>query len=117
MAIKDKIVIKAKKVFSPIFNEEIIAFSSIANPSLFKKALEENGAIIKKFYEYPDHYLYSRHELDYIFKDNQHSKIVTTFKDYVKLEAKHQKIAIILEEKLILETPGTLLDEIIAKKN
>jgi len=108
----------AHKKFSPSFdNEDIIAFSSIANPVLFIKSLEENGAKIVKFYEFPDHFAYNQSDLDLIFKSGEQNKYVTTLKDYVKLPLFFQKKVIIFKESIIFDQSKKLTDEILRKKN
>lgn len=117
---KNKKIIKAKKHFTPLFKgEEVIAFCSIANPALFIQALENNGATVKKFYEFPDHFLYHEGDLEFIssaFKKNK-PIIVTTFKDYVKLPPKFQKRVIVLKESVEINNEDTILNEILKQKN
>lgn len=68
-------------------NKNYMVFSGIGNPNSFKKTLEKNNFKILKLLEFPDHYNYSDKD---IFKIKESAKkinaqIITTKKDYVKL--------------------------------
>ena len=66
-------------------NKEITAFAGIGNPSNFFELLKENGLNLRKIYSFPDHHYYSQKDIDKITKNNT-SKIVTTEKDYCRMD-------------------------------
>ena len=68
-------------------NEKYIIFSGIGNPECFKELLEKNKLNIVKEIIFPDHYQYTQNDIDKIkFQaENLNAKILTTEKDYVKI--------------------------------
>ena len=88
-----------------------LAFSGIGNHQTFVSMLKNHGLIIVKDIEFPDHYNYSRKDLDVVIDKAKYlnSKIITTEKDYVRFknfglnEIKYIKsrIEILDEEKFI----------------
>ena len=72
--------------------EDYIVFSGIGNHSTFIDTLKKNKIKIIKDIEYPDHYEYSQEDLNKIFKvaKNNNAKILTTEKDYLRLNQKNQ---------------------------
>ena len=71
-------------------NKEIIAFAGIGNPSNFFDLLKENNLNLKKTYSFPDHHFYSQKDFDKIIGDNA-TKIVTTEKDYYRMNDEQKK--------------------------
>ena len=92
-------------------NEKYLIFSGIGNHQTFVSMLKNHGLIIVKDIEFPDHYNYSRKDLDVVIDKAKYlnSKIITTEKDYVRFknfglnEIKYIKsrIEILDEEKFI----------------
>ena len=74
-------------------NKEITAFAGIGNPSNFFDLLKENNLNISKTYSFPDHHNYSKKDLDKIIGDNS-AKIVTTEKDYYRMDDEQKKNSI-----------------------
>mgnify|MGYP001160211001 FL=1 len=70
-------------------NKRIIAFAGIGNPSNFFDLLIENNLDVKKTYSFPDHHYYSQKDFEKM-KNNEPNKIVTTEKDYYRMN-KFQK--------------------------
>ena len=72
--------------------EDYIVFSGIGNHSTFIDTLKKNKIKIIKDIEYPDHYEYSQEDLNKIFNiaKNNNAKILTTEKDYLRLNQNHQ---------------------------
>jgi len=62
-----------------------MAFAGIGNPSNFFDLLKENNLNVKKTYSFPDHHSYSKDDFKEIIK-NKSLKIVTTEKDYYRLD-------------------------------
>ena len=102
--ISDEIVIKIKKqnnnieIFQCTYElinlnsfskkDKFIAFAGIGFPLNFYDTLVHNGFNIIKFLEYPDHYIYSNENIEKIINiaKNLNAKIITTEKDYARLE-------------------------------
>ncbi len=83
-------------------NENIVAFAGIGNPSNFFDLLKENNLNIKKTYSFPDHYSYSQKDFDNIM-DNKATKILTTQKDYFRLDDKQKEICDYVEINLEIQ--------------
>jgi len=69
-------------------NDKYIVFSGIGNHSTFVSMLNLNGLKIIKDFEYPDHYQYEKEDIDKILSqaENLNCKVITTEKDYVRLD-------------------------------
>ena len=78
-------------------NNKYLAFAGIGIPKNFYNSLINNGLDIVKFLEYPDHYVYSDKNMKEIIDiaTSLNAKIITTEKDYLRLEeynSKYKKI-------------------------
>lgn len=69
-------------------NENYLAFSGIGNHRTFISMLKNNGLNILKDIEFPDHFQYDISDINKITKkaNNLNCKIITTEKDYQRLE-------------------------------
>ena len=65
-----------------------MAMAGIGNPENFFKILEENNLNIKKKIKFPDHYKFTKKEIENIleFANQKNYKIIMTEKDYVKIK-------------------------------
>ena len=72
-------------------NSNYVIFSGIANSGNFLKILKKNNFKINKEFIYPDHHTYSNNELEKIisYAKENNAKIITTEKDYYKLDQKY----------------------------
>ncbi len=70
-------------------NINYLAFSGIGNHKTFVDMLQNNKLKIIDDLEYPDHYQYSKKDFDEIINKakKQQAKIITTEKDYLRLES------------------------------
>jgi len=89
------------------FNKEdkYLIFSGIGNHKTFISMLKNYGINIFKDIEFPDHYKYTSHDIEKILKlsIDENCKIITTEKDYLRLENnKIDKINFIKSELKIL---------------
>jgi len=86
--------------------EKYIIFSGIGNHQTFSSMIKKNGLIVIKEYEFPDHYSYTKKDIDQIlnYARNQNCKIITTEKDYVRLGTfKTDQIKFIKSELKIID--------------
>ena len=90
-------------------NKEIIAFAGIGNPSNFFDLLKENKINVKKTYSFPDHHNYSQKDFDEIIGDN-HIKIVTTEKDYYRMNDKQKLSCDYIEVALEIENKNEFIN-------
>ena len=103
--------------YSPInidkFNleDKYLIFSGIGNPDSFKKTLIKNKINIIKEINFPDHYKYTSKDIDKIklFAKNLNAKILTTKKDYVKIDKKDAYGIDFLEIDIIIKNENELI--------
>ena len=67
-----------------------VIFSAIGNQKNFLKLLKENNFNILKEFIFPDHYIYSDKDIERIinYSKSNNLKIITTEKDYLKINEK-----------------------------
>lgn len=97
------------KNIEKFIDKEIIAFAGIGNPSNFFDLLKKNNIDLKQTYSFPDHYEYSQKDLDKILGDKS-IKIITTEKDFYRLNDAQQKICDYLEVNLEIEDEDKLMN-------
>lgn len=67
--------------------KKIIVLTAIAKPEIFVKYLAEKNFSVEKTFDFPDHYAFTRKDIDKIIKENDENlQIITTEKDMVKLK-------------------------------
>jgi tetraacyldisaccharide 4'-kinase len=69
-------------------NKNILAFAGIGNPENFFNLLKENNINVEKKISFPDHYNYSKKELDKLLKISKENnlKLLTTEKDFFRIK-------------------------------
>jgi len=70
-------------------DKRIVSFCGIGNPAVFRNDLLRAGAIEAAHFAFPDHHDYSRVDVDLLLaaaKENAAEMLVTTEKDWVKVE-------------------------------
>ncbi len=83
-------ILKKKLPLDALNRQEIWGICGIARPDSFLDTLGSLGARIAGFTPFPDHHAYSREELQAIARQAGEDRlIVTTWKDWVKLEKRH----------------------------
>ena len=95
-------------------NKKIICFAGIGNPSNFFDLLHENKINVFKQISFPDHYNYSPTELNSLIKEaNENNAILlTTEKDYFRIDEESKKNIKYLKIKLELENKKQFIEEI-----
>ena len=68
-------------------SKNYLIFSGIGNPKNFRELLEKNKFKIIEEIIFPDHFTYSKKNIDFIKKRSKEidAKIITTEKDYLKI--------------------------------
>ena len=92
-------------------NVDYVAFAGIGNSENFYNTVIENKLKVIKKFSFPDHYTYSNNDLTKIlnYAKNNNAKVITTEKDYLRLnpnlaqDIKYLKLDLIIpdEKKLI----------------
>jgi len=67
-------------------NKKICAFAGIGNPSNFFDLLKENNLNLVNTFSFPDHYDYSYTEIENMYKKFNDCILLTTEKDYYRLQ-------------------------------
>ena len=98
-------------------NKIIIAFSGIGNPANFFDLLRENNLLLKETIYYPDHYNFSKIELDTLINKAEvnNAILLTTEKDYSRIDDNYKKNIEFLKIELEIENKNSFV-ELIKKK-
>ena len=69
-------------------NKKLFAIAGIANPENFFQLIEENNLYIEKKLAFPDHYQFTKTEVQNIVNEakNKNCQIIMTEKDYFKIK-------------------------------
>ena len=83
-------------------NKQIAAFAGIGNPTNFFDLLKENYLNLTKTFTFPDHHKYSEDDFKIINKGNS-DMLVTTEKDYYRIDSNQKKKCEFIEVNLEIE--------------
>ncbi len=102
------------KILKEVKEERVFAFAGIGNPDNFFKLLSRSGLEIYKKIPFPDHYMYSKKDLDKIILEakNKKCKIITTEKDYFRCKKYGMKEIDYLPVNLIIKEKSKFVNEI-----
>ncbi|MDB2709394.1 tetraacyldisaccharide 4'-kinase [Candidatus Pelagibacter bacterium] len=96
-------------------NQNYLVFSGIGNHKTFVEMLKNNKLKIVSDLEYPDHYQYSKKDLDEIIinakKFNAH--IITTEKDYLRLENFNRNEILYIKSSLEISDEKSLTNKLL----
>ena len=89
-----------------------LVFSGIGNHDTFKKTLKNNNLNIKNFLKFPDHYNYTYNDIKKIKLKAQklNTKILTTEKDYLRLNKLNSENIEYLQVKLKIKNEKKLIN-------
>ena len=98
-------------------NEKFLVFSGIGNPDNFKRTLIKNKLNIIEELNFPDHYLYTTSDIDKIKSHAKklNAKILTTEKDYIKIDPSYIDGIDFLGIDLIIKNEDELINFIKSK--
>ena len=93
-------------------NKKFIAFSGLGNNASFHETLKKNNLKILKHFNFPDHYNYRINEINNIKKEAKilKSKIITTEKDFLRLNKKDQKNIDYLKIKIKIKNESSFIN-------
>ena len=88
-------------------NKNLIAFAGIGNPDNFFNFLKKNNLNLVKEIYYPDHFKYSRKDLENLInlKEKMGALLVTTEKDYLRIETNYVKYFNFISIQTKFESP------------
>lgn len=96
-------------------NLKYLVFSGIGNPNDFKNILINNKFVIKKEFIFPDHFEYNKRDIEKIIKiaKKENLKIVTTEKDFIKIDNEFKSEIDFLKIDLSIDQEKELIELII----
>lgn len=94
--------------------KKIICFAGIGNPINFFQLLKENKLNLLEEISFPDHYNYSKTELNNLIKkaNNSNAILLTTEKDYLRIDEEYKKNINYLKIKVEMENKNKFIEEI-----
>tara|TARA_B110000014_G_C20071046_1_gene558590 strand:- start:464 stop:1393 length:930 start_codon:yes stop_codon:yes gene_type:complete len=95
-------------------NKKIISFAGIGNPDNFFDLLEVNNLNIIEQLSFPDHYNYSNIELENLIEKakNKGAILLTTEKDYFRIDKKYKSIVNCLKIKVKIKNNSQFIEEV-----
>ena len=95
--------------------DNYFAFSGIGNHKTFLSTLKEHKINVMEDLEFPDHYEYTKKDLDKIITSSKkfNSKIITTEKDYLRIDNQIKKEIQFVKSELIIIDQEKFIKEII----
>ena len=95
-------------------NKKIIAFAGIGNPINFFNLLIKNEINLLEKISFPDHYNYTKKKLDDLINKakEKNAVLLTTEKDYLRIEEKERKNINLLKIKVEIENKEKFIEEI-----
>ena len=119
--LKNIIETKIKVNNSPkIQNKKLLAFCGLGNPNKFYQTLHENGYNVSFTKSFPDHYNYNYQDVNNLIltATKQNLELITTEKDYVKINNKNKLIHVLsIEMHLSVEDKSKLKSFLMEKMN
>ena len=98
-------------------DKKIVAFAGIGNPSNFFDLLKDNNLNVLNKISFPDHYQFSKSDLDKLIleSNNQNAILVTTEKDYCRINESYKNNIECAEVKLEINNKDKFIE--LLKKN
>jgi len=95
-------------------NKNVLAFAGIGNPANFFDLLKKNNINIIEEKKFPDHYNYSEKELENLINKakEKNSILLTTEKDYFRINQEYKKNINFLRIKVEIENKEDFVEEI-----
>ena len=93
-------------------NKNFLVFSAIGNPIDFKNILINNKFNVQKELIFPDHFEYSNQDIEKIIKTakEENLKIITTEKDFMKIDNKFKSEINFLKIDLLIDQENELIE-------
>lgn len=93
------------KSLRPLKEKSVAAFAGIGCPDKFFDMLAELGISVVKKISFPDHYFYSRFDIEQILSDAGGLPVVTTTKDFVKVPRELQSRVTVVSGDFVFDKP------------
>ena len=92
-------------VVSLFKNKNVFAFAGLGNPQKFYDSLKQVGIVVQQTADFPDHYYYTRFDIDALKAKAGDMAILTTEKDGVKLPKDTRQNIFVMPGKFIFDKP------------
>ncbi len=93
------------KSLNGLKGRQVMAFAGIGQPEKFFNALRQKGLDVVKTEKYPDHYFYTRFDVEGLFKKAGSIPLVTTTKDAVKIPKDLLRKIVIADGDFVFDRP------------
>jgi len=95
-------------------NKKVTAFAGIGNPENFFTLLKDNNINVVKEIKFPDHYNYTKNELENIITETKKNSeiLVTTEKDYMRIDENYKKDINYLKITVDIKNRNKFIEEI-----
>ena len=95
-------------------NKKVSAFAGIGNPENFFNLLKDNNINVVKEMKFPDHYNYSKKELENLINKAKENNtiLLTTEKDYLRIDENYKKNINYLKIAVDIKNRNQLIEEI-----
>ena len=95
-------------------NKKITAFAGIGNPENFFTLLKDNNINVVKEIKFPDHYNYTKNELENIITETKKNSeiLVTTEKDFMRIDEDYKKDINYLKISVDIKNRDKFIEEI-----
>ena len=102
--------------FQKFENKKLFAIAGIGNPENFFELILKHGLNLKKKRAFPDHYKFEKSEIDEILDEAKNSdyKIITTEKDYYRLDYDSKKKIEYAKIELEIENKDKFINKILS---
>ncbi len=102
--------------FQKFENKKLFAIAGIGNPENFFELISKHGLNLKKKRAFPDHYEFEKSEIDEILDEAKNSdyKIITTEKDYYRLDSDSKKKIEYAKIELEIENKDKFINKILS---
>lgn len=94
-----------KKLVAALEGKKVMAFAGIGQPQKFFSALTKLGMTVEKTESYPDHYCYTRFDIEQLIKAADGLPLITTTKDAVKVPRDLLKYIEIADGRFVFDKP------------
>ncbi len=94
-----------KKTIEPLNGKKVMAFAGIGQPDKFFNMLKGQGIDVVKTESYPDHYYYTRFDVERLLQSANGLPLVTTTKDAVKIPKDLLKRIHIIDGQFVFDNP------------
>ena len=98
------------KNLDKFLNKKVVAFAGIGNPHNFFDLLKENNITIKKTISFPDHHNYSENDYSKLLTEGNEAILLTTEKDYLRMNDKMRKNINFVEINLEIEKKNEFIN-------